>query len=224
VLADDPDIRDFVTYSLRRAGLSVTLKSDLRAIIEGWPESGANLIVVQSSAPANLTAQIKELRRSVSVPLILLLEAPRESRIAGLLNVGADLVLPLPVGPTILAAYSHSLLRRGGRRLSFALPVLDLGEVALDPSTREVKVDDNPPKRLTQMEFRLLYLLMTHRGEVLPTEVIVDHIWGYSEPSSRELVRGLVSRLRTKVEREPPSRKFIHTISGVGYLFDIEPR
>lgn len=224
MLADDPDIRDFVIYSLRRAGLTITTKSDLNSIVDGWSESGANLIVVQSNTPAELLSQIKELRRAVSVPLILLLEEPQERQIASLLNVGADLVLSLPVGPTILAAYAHSLLRRVGRRLSFALPVLDLGEVALDPSTREVKVGDDPPKRLTQMEFRLLYLLMTHRGEVLPTEVIVDHIWGYTEPSSRELVRGLVSRVRTKVERETPKSKYIHTIPGVGYLFDVEPR
>ncbi len=224
MLADDPDIRDFVTYSLRRAGLSITPKADLESIIEGWPEPGTNLIVMQSDSPSDLVVQIKELRRTVSVPLILLLEEPQEREITSLLNVGADLVLALPVGPTIIAAYSHSLLRRAGRRLSFALPVLDLGEVALDPSTREVKVGDDPPKRLTQMEFRLLYLLMTHRGEVLPTEVIVDHIWGYTEPSSRDLVRGLVSRVRTKVEREAADSKFIHTIPGVGYLFDVEPR
>jgi DNA-binding response OmpR family regulator len=204
--------------------LNVKPAPDFDHLIAQWSEARGDLIVAHANSPNGLALQIKELRRTIPVPLIILLERPREEDTATLLNLGADLVLPTPTGPKVLAAYCQSLLRRSGRRPSFALPVLDLGGIALDPSTREVKVGDQPPTRLTQMEFRLMYLLMVNRGEVLPTEVIVDHVWGYSEPSSRELVRGLISRVRTKVERELHEKKYIHTIPGVGYLFDTEPR
>jgi DNA-binding response OmpR family regulator len=114
------------------------------------------------------------------------------------------------------------VLRRSGGVPAFCLPSLDLGSIALDPSTRSVTLGDRPTVRLTQLEFRLLYTLMTHRGQVIPWEVIVERVWGYSGGGSRELVRGLVSRLRSKIEPDPSTPGFVHTIPGVGYIFDIE--
>ena len=78
-------------------------------------------------------------------------------------------------------------------------------------------------RRLTQLEFRLLYTLMTHRGQVIPSENIVENVWGYSGEGSKELVRGLVQRLRSKVEPEPRHPRYITTVPGVGYRFDPTP-
>jgi DNA-binding response OmpR family regulator len=72
---------------------------------------------------------------------------------------------------------------------------------------------------LTHLEFRLLHELMIHQGQILTTEVIVDRVWGYSE-GDRELVRGLVSRLRAKVEPDPRKPRFVITVPGVGYTFN----
>jgi DNA-binding response OmpR family regulator len=82
---------------------------------------------------------------------------------------------------------------------------------------------DRTAKRLTPLEFRLMHLLMTSRGTAISTDMIVERVWGYSERGNRELVRGLVGRLRAKIEDDPSNPKFIHTIPGVGYLFDIDP-
>ena len=49
---------------------------------------------------------------------------------------------------------------------------------------------------------------------------IVEHVWGYTGDGNRELVRGLVQRLRTKVEPDPKQPKFIKTEPGVGYYFN----
>jgi DNA-binding response OmpR family regulator len=61
---------------------------------------------------------------------------------------------------------------------------------------------------------------MTHRGQVLPAEIIVERVWGYSGRGDKELVRGLVSRLRSKIEPDPRSPQYIRTVPGVGYSFD----
>lgn len=73
---------------------------------------------------------------------------------------------------------------------------------------------------LTHLEFRLLYTLMIHRGQVLPTETIVEQVWGYTGQGDKELVRGLVRRLRTKVEPDPGKPRYILTVAGVGYSFN----
>ena len=88
----------------------------------------------------------------------------------------------------------------------------------IDPSTRTIQVDEET-KRLTQLEFRLLFTLMTHAGRVLPAETLVEYVWGYSGEGNRGLVRGLVQRLRSKVEPDPANPKYILTEPGLGYIF-----
>jgi DNA-binding response OmpR family regulator len=61
---------------------------------------------------------------------------------------------------------------------------------------------------------------MTHPGQIIPTENIVEHVWGYSGEGNRELVRGLVQRLRSKVEPEPHHPRYILTELGIGYYFN----
>ncbi len=218
----DPEERDFIAHVLSRSGFTVQLKADLDAVAAQWLENPADLVVLAGRAPQELEATIKALRTTAQVPLIALIEESSESDTCALLQSGADLVLRTPVGSKMLASYCHTLLRRSGGVPAFTLPALDLGPIALDPSTRNVTPKDRDAVRLTQLEFRMLYTLMTHRGQVIPWEVIVERVWGYSGGGSRELVRGLVSRLRAKIEPDPSAPVFVHTIPGVGYTFDTD--
>jgi len=81
--------------------------------------------------------------------------------------------------------------------------------------------DGAPSRRLTPLEFRLLYTLMLHRGQTLPNEVIVERVWGYSGEGSSVLVRGLIRRLRAKVETDPRHPQYIALVPGVGYRLDV---
>jgi len=60
---------------------------------------------------------------------------------------------------------------------------------------------------------------MIHRDQVLPTETIVEQVWGYSGQGDKDLVRGLIRRLRTKVEPDPSNPRYILTVPGLGYSF-----
>jgi DNA-binding response OmpR family regulator len=98
--------------------------------------------------------------------------------------------------------------------------MLDFGLIRMNPGTRSVTTDGRETVRLTELEFRLLHLLMTHPGQVMPSEVIVDRVWGYGESGGKDLVRGVISRLRAKIEPDPSAPRFVHTIPTVGYFFD----
>ena len=65
----------------------------------------------------------------------------------------------------------------------------------------------------------MLYALMMHPGQVLPAELLVQHVWGYNGQGSRDLVRGLIKRLRSKIEPDPQAPIYIQTLAGVGYVF-----
>jgi DNA-binding response OmpR family regulator len=215
----DADERDILTFVLRHAGLAVSASIDLEQVTATWLERPADLIVVAGETGKGLAKDIAALRGATEVPLILLLDDVGEAAHVSLVRTGVDLVLKRPVSPLLLAAYAQSVLRRAGAAAAFAVPTLDLHDIALDPATRSVRLADAIPRRLTQLEFRLLYLLMTHRGQVLPTDVIVEWVWGYSGEGDRDLVRGLISRLRKKIETDPENPVYIQTVPGIGYLF-----
>jgi DNA-binding response OmpR family regulator len=119
----------------------------------------------------------------------------------------------------LLIAQVRALMRRAGGVRLFSLPSLSLAGLTLDPASRSVQLEGRPPRRLTHLEFRLLYTLMIHRGQVLTPETIVEQVWGFEGKGDKELVRGLVRRLRTKVEPEPGVPRYILTSPGVGYSF-----
>jgi DNA-binding response OmpR family regulator len=215
----DSDERDILTFVLRHAGLAVSASIDLEQVTATWLERPADLIVVAGDAVKGLAKDIAALRGATEVPLILLLDDVSESAHVSLVRTGVDLVMKRPVSPLLLEAYAQSVLRRAGAAAAFAVPTLDLKEIALDPTTRSVRLADAVPRRLTQLEFRLLYLLMTHRGQVLPTDLIVERVWGYSGEGDRDLVRGLISRLRKKIEADADHPIYIQTVPGIGYLF-----
>jgi len=218
----DADERDILTFVLRHAGLAVSASIDLEQVTATWLERPADLIVVAGETGKGLAKDIAALRGATEVPLILLLDDVSESTHVALVRTGVDLVLMRPVSPLLLAAYAQSVLRRAGAAAAFAVPTLDLHEIALDPTTRSVRLADAVPRRLTQLEFRLLYLLMTHRGQVLPTDLIVERVWGYSGEGDRDLVRGLISRVRKKIEADPDRPVYIQTVPGIGYLFALD--
>lgn len=222
VVATDQEERDVLVYVLRNIGLSVAASAELARVLDRWTDHPADLLVVALSGPGDPSRALELVRAASQVPLLMIVEAGTERALCDLLRGGADVVLERPASPQVLAAYTHALLRRASHLPSFVVPALELDEIALDPSNRSVMVEGQEPRRLTQLEFSLLYLLMTNRGHVIPVDVIVERVWGYTGEGNRDLVRGLISRLRHKIERDLEPGHFIETVTGVGYRFIAE--
>ena len=217
----DPDERELLTFLLRHTGLAVATTSELGRVTAKWLERPADIILVAVEDGADLVGEVVGVRGVTQVPLLIISEGLPEASLCALLAAGADLVLARPVAPRVLAQYTRTLLRRATAVPPFLLSSLDLEAIRLDPATRTVAVSGHEPQRLTQLEFRLLYVLMTNREHVVPAEIIVERVWGYTGDGNRDLVRGLVSRLRRKVEPDPDDPSFIETIPGTGYRFSL---
>jgi len=209
-----------LTVILQQAGFRVHSIRDLDRAIEAWPEQPMELILMtlQEANPKEVK-QVGQMRSFTAVPIIVLTDLVPETTQISLLESGADLVVTRPYSVRGLTAQIRAILRRSAGMPFFSLPTLTQADVQLDPATRKVSVADAPAKHLTQLEFRLLYTLMTHVGQVIPAENIVEHVWGYSGEGNRELVRGLVQRLRSKLEPEPGNPQYILTEPGIGYYF-----
>ncbi|MGZ4152620.1 MAG: response regulator transcription factor, partial [Actinomycetota bacterium] len=145
-------------------------------------------------------------------PVLLLTarDAVRD-RVAGL-DAGADDYLTKPFSFAELSARLRALVRRGpGERPV----VLAVGDLTLDPATREVRRGD-AEIHLTPKEFALLEFFMRHPGEVLSRTRLIEHVWDFAFESDSNLVDVFVRLLRDKIDR-PFGARSIVTVRGAGY-------
>jgi DNA-binding response OmpR family regulator len=218
LLARNADERAVLTTALGLCGLSARHIQGLDEVIDHWPDQPIDLILLSLEKEIPLQ-NLKLLRAQTEVALVVVLDPMAESYLVDLYDSGVDLAICRPYSTRLLIAQMRALLRRSSSIPFFSLPTISRGAVVLDPSNRTVQVQNGPANRLTQLEFRLLYTLMTHEGQIMPPELLVEHVWGYSGQGDKNLVRGLVRRLRKKLEPDPKNPRYIRTLSGVGYVF-----
>jgi DNA-binding response OmpR family regulator len=218
LIAQNADERAVLSLVLQRAGLAVTSGSELARAMKSWLERPADLILL--ALGGDHLAHVRTARAETEVPIVVVANSLDEETHCALLEAGADLVIYRPFSARLLIAQVQALMRRAGSVPLFSLPTLSQAGLTLDAAGRTVEVSGRKTRRLTHLEFRLLYTLMSHRGQVLPTEIIVERVWGYTGRGDKELVRGLVSRLRAKIEPEPRTPYYVRTVPGVGYSFD----
>lgn len=210
-----------LTTVLQQVGFSVRSVRSLDQAIEAWPEKPSDLVLATlPEDKSSVVKQIEQMRMYTAIPICVITDPLPEDLHVNLFEAGVDLIFSRPYSIRLLLAQLKALLRRSAGVPFFSLPLLTQLDVILNPSTRTVQVGEEKPKRLTQLEFRLLYTLMTHAGQIIPAERIVEHVWGYDGSGNRELVRGLVQRLRSKIEPNPGKPHYILTEAGVGYYFN----
>ena len=134
-------------------------------------------------------------------------------------QAGVDECVAKPVGPALFLAKVKVWLRRSWTVPAETLEVVQSNDLYLDPYARQVKRASGERVRLTNLEFRLLYLLMKNPGRILESDYIVGLVWGYHGEGNSHLLKNLVYRLRRKIEPDPNHPLYLHTEPGVGYRF-----
>ena len=219
IIAANEEEREFLSWAVRQTGLTILRGSDIEQIQKSLYEKPVDVIVYAVEHLSRKDEAIKSLRYASQAPIIVIADWASEAEHCDLLDAGGDLVLKRPFSHRVLTRYVRVFLRRSSSVPVSVLPDVESQDITLIPSSRTLKVPDKAPQHLTLLEFRLLYMLMTNENQVIPTEVIVDRVWGYDGAANKELVRGLVRRLRIKLEPNPKEPKFIYNIPGVGYQF-----
>ena len=87
-----------------------------------------------------------------------------------------------------------------------------------NPKLREVVLENDSPKSLTQLESKLLEALMLNSGQALTFDDLISDVWGPGGGTA-EMLRQLVRRLRSKVEKDPANPHYIQNLPGLGYAF-----
>jgi DNA-binding response OmpR family regulator len=219
LISQDPDESAILSLVLQRAGLSVTRSRQTPTSLRDESHDPLRLFVLATPEGSPL-GQVKTLRSQTQAPLIVIGEKLDEATQVVLLESGADLVILRPFSARLLIAQIRTLLRRAADLPFYSLPSLNICDVELDPNTRTVVIEEHSPKHLTQLEFRMLYTLMINEHQVVPQQKLIEEVWGYDGEGDRDLVRGLIRRLRIKVESDASDPQYIRTVPGVGYTFN----
>jgi len=223
VVDDEPNIREVVELYLRREGFEVEVAGDGAAALAAVERKVPDLIVLDLMLPVMGGIQVTRILREsgYDVPIIMLTAKGEEAdRISGL-ELGADDYITKPFSPKEVVARVKAVLRRAS-----AKPLVDpqaqpltRGGVTINPTTRQVIVDDHQEVTLTAKEFDLLWFMINHPGQVFTRDQLLDNVWGYDFFGDVSTVTVHVRRLREKLERKPTKPEHILTVWGVGYKF-----
>jgi two-component system response regulator RegX3 len=219
---DDALAAKLIDFMLTDAGYEIDTLADPRRVSEYLRENPIDLILLDIMLPhMDGYAIAKQVRREYpDIPIIFLSARGMVSdKVEGFAQ-GADDYVAKPFEPTELLARIQAVLRRYRRaeRNVFGT-VIRVGETALDLGELRFSGPKRRPAILTPTEMKLLECLMRNANAVISRETLIERTWGYDYDGFGNRVDVYIRRIRNKIEEDPSSPTYIHTVRGMGYVF-----
>ncbi len=214
LIDDEEDIREIVSYNLKKEGFSVFVAENGKSGIELCKAESPDLILLDVMMPGMDGIEVCEILRKtkgLEQVLICFLTARNEdySQIAGL-DAGADDYIPKPIKPRVLVSRINALLRR--KETPIAKQEQD-GRITINREKYTV-FKDGEPIHLPKKEFELLALLASRPEIVFERDVILEKVWGTDIIVGDRTIDVHIRKLREKIGDE-----YIKTVKGIGYKY-----
>jgi DNA-binding response OmpR family regulator len=223
VVEDDNDISRLVRHHLEMVGYRIRAFSNTAHVLMEAQRERPSLFLLDIMVPGGdgleLCRQIRQAGTPVAgIPIIFLTAKTEETdRIVGL-EIGADDYITKPFSPRELVARVKAVLRRSERPLPPS--VINAGDLEINSSAMTLSVRGNPVVTTTT-EFRLLHHLAGHAGQVFTRDQLLDAVWRDTSFVSPRSVDVYVRKLREKIERDPENPRYLRTVRGAGYRFEV---
>jgi DNA-binding response OmpR family regulator len=219
VVEDEMKIARLVRDYLEHAGYEVIVAGDGGAAVASARGRKPDLVVLDLGLPGLDGLDVtRELRRSSSVPIVMLTARGDESdRVVGL-ELGADDYIVKPFSPKELVARIRAVLRRSASAGAGGPEVMRAAGVEVDMPRMRVSVDGHPVE-LTPTEFQLLSALVREPGRVFTRGQLLDAVHGVAFESYERAIDAHVKNIRKKIEPTPSRPRYVLTVHGVGYRF-----
>lgn len=223
VIEDDVAIAEIERDYLELDGFAVEIAADGNVGLERGLSGEHSLILLDLMLPGmDGFAICRALREQIDVP-ILMVTARQEDidKIRGL-GLGADDYIEKPFSPSVLVARVKAHLARyrrltGSERTSGEIQI---GGIRLNEETHRVYVDGREVE-LTNKEYELLLFFMLNVDVVFSREQLYERIWGWDAMGDSATVAVHINRLRKKIEQDPANPRYIVSVWGAGYRFNL---
>jgi DNA-binding response OmpR family regulator len=205
-----------------RQYMQVVLESRPAQAFQRWADEAPDLIVVDIEPMEPLALNVvHQLREQAVIPILLLGSNPTDKFILEAYEEGIDEYILKPIEPLLLHAKVKAWLRRTWSIPVSMLDALKVGDIRFVPAERTLILNGQPPIRMTNLELRLMYYLMSHAGRTITAEELCQRVWGPDRVVSKTTLKNVVYRLRLKLEPDPTNPSYIRTLGG-GYQFTPE--
>jgi DNA-binding response OmpR family regulator len=218
LVEDEAALAGMLNKGLKEAGYEVTVAPDGLIGHEMAVKNQFDVMILDIMLPGLNGMQLcKQLRtQQVDTPILMLTALGTTENIVAGLDSGADDYLVKPFHFAELEARLRTLVRRKSPGNTIQTDVLQIGDLALNTSTKTASLHGEPVT-LTATEYRLLEFMLQNRGRVLSRMELLENVWGIDFNMSTNVVDVYVNYLRKKIDTNP-ARKLIHTMIGMGYI------
>ncbi|MBZ5530151.1 MAG: response regulator transcription factor [Acidobacteriia bacterium] len=223
VVEDDLDISRLVRHHLEAAGFRVRSFSSTASVIHDAQKERPALMLLDIMIPGGdgmeLCRQVRQAGAPLAAtPIVFLTAKTSETdRIMGL-ELGGDDYITKPFSPRELVARIKAVLRRCEGPL--APSSITAGDLEIDAGAMTLSVRGETVTT-TATEFRLLHYLAQHAGRVFTRDQILDAVWRETTYVSPRSVDVYVRKLREKIEHDPERPRYLKTVRGTGYRFEV---
>src|ERR1700749_1317081 len=221
IVEDEESLADPLAFLLRKEGFEATVVTDGPSALAEFDRAGADIVLLDLMLPGMSGTDVcKQLRSRSSVPVIMVTARDSEvDKVVGL-ELGADDYVTKPYSARELRARIRAVLRRGADTDDLVPATVEAGPVRMDVERHVVSVS-GAAVSMPLKEFELLELLLRNAGRVLTRGQLIDRVWGSDYVGDTKTLDVHVKRLRSKIEPEPANPKYLVTVRGLGYKFDV---
>ena len=225
IVEDDPIIRQTVDYAMRRAGFVTRTSGDGFEALQMARAQRPDLVLLDLMLPGldgfEFASQIRKTDPDVAIVMVTALGEERDT-VRGL-DAGADDYVTKPFSMEELLARVRANLRRVKERAVLEVSdTIEAGDLVIEPSQLRATVAGEPV-RLRLKEFQLLLALASEPGRLMTRQRLSQEVWGYDHLTSSRTIDVHIRRLRQAIE-DTSEFVYIHTVHGVGYRFDPQPK
>lgn len=218
LVEDDREISQAYRLTMSRRGHEVAVEFTGAGGVLSAIRGAHDVVVLDAMLPDLDGFDVcRQIRKSSSVPIIMLTARDQDSDIVGGLEAGADDYIIKPVAPAVLEARIRAVMRRNAENdtpdddslLHHGTLTVNLDSLIVTKAGAELS--------LTPTELKLLAELLRNPGQVLSRDQLLDRVWQTTENSAGRSVDAAIQRLRAKIEDDPAQPVMLHTVRGFGY-------
>lgn len=221
IVEDEPKIVEAVVAYLEKSGYNPFVAYDGEKALCLFNNINPDLIVLDLMLPKISGEEIcKTIRKKSRVPIIMLTAKINEEEKVNGLNIGADDYVTKPFSPRELMARINSLLRRADEGVAplFHTMTWNNNDLEVDLNSYTVK-KSGVNANVTRNEFKLLCAMIKYPTKTFTREELIEIAFGTDYDGFERNIDSHIKNLRSKIEDDTASPKYILTVRGVGYKF-----